>query len=180
MKGKMKLLFVFFSANCLAVLFLPNAFAQSGGSYQITQSVVSTGEKSAGGSYSIEDTGGQPLAGGLLQASSYSVYSGFWTPPNLAPTATTVNVGGRVTNASGQGIRNVVISLTDSSGTVSVARTGSFGYYSFDAVRVGETYILTVRSRRFTFSNPTRVLSVQESLADVDFIAANSDLFSNF
>lgn len=171
---------MFFGANCLAVLFLPNAFAQSGGSYQIKQSVTATGEKSAGGAYSVENTSGQPLAGGLLQASSYSIYSGFWTPPNLAPTAASVNVGGRVTTASGQGIRNVVITLTDSGGVITIARTSAFGYYNFDFVRAGETYILSIRSKRFTFSNPTRVLSVQESLSDVDFIAEGIDLLPGF
>lgn len=173
MKEKLKLFSMIFGANCLAALCLQGAFAQSGGSYQITQSVIATGAKSAGGSYSIEDTGGQPAAGGFLQSAPYSAYTGFWTPPNLAPTAASVSVGGRVTTPNGQGIRNVIISLTDSSGAVRISRTAPFGYYSFDNVRVGETYILNVSSKRFDFGNSTRVLYVQEELIDVDFVADN-------
>lgn len=164
---------MFFGASCLAALCLQSAFAQSGGSYQITQSVIAAGEKSAGGAYSIENTSGQPLAGGNLQASTFSIYSGFWTPPKLAPTAASVSVGGRVTTVGGQGIRNIVISLTDSSGAIRIAQTASFGYYSFDSVRVGETYILNVSSKRFAFETATRVLSVQEELTSVDFVADN-------
>lgn len=146
------------------------AVAQSGGTYQITQTVVASGAVSSGGSYSIENTGGQPVAGSVPTSGSFSLHIGFWTP-ELAPTAANVPISGRILTATNQGIRNVVVSLTDSSGATRAVKTGTFGYYRFSDVRVGEAYVLTVSSKRFVFSSPTRLLFVQDELADVDFIS---------
>ena len=88
-----------------------------------------------------------------------------------APSAAGVSVTGRVMTANGRGIRNVWITLTDSSGNVRTAVTSSFGYFSFDDVSAGETYIISAFAKRFTFNQPTRVLSVNDGLADVDFTA---------
>ena len=165
---------LFWKLIFIAMLFCAQtAFAQSGGTYELTQSVTATGNKSSGGTYSIEDTGGQPVAGGSLQSSPYSLYIGFWTPPTFAPTAAGVRVEGRVTTLDGQGIRNAHITLTDSSGAIRTAQTVTFGYYRFDDVRAGEIYVLTISSKRFVFSNPTRVLNVTDALTEIDFVAEN-------
>ncbi len=86
-------------------------------------------------------------------------------------TAATVAVGGRVTTPSGRGIRNVRLSLTDSLGNVRIATTTTFGYYHFDDVQVGETYILTAASKRYTFTHPLQVLNINEETYQVNFIA---------
>ena len=147
------------------------AIAQSGGPYEVTEFVIATGAKSSGGTFSIENTNGQPLAGGFIQSPPYSLYMGFWTPSTLAPTASSVTIGGRVITSNGQGVRNVIISLTDSGGTVRTVQTTTFGYYRFTDVRAGEIYILTISSKRFTFSKPTRILNVDDELTGIDFIA---------
>ena len=90
---------------------------------------------------------------------------------SLAPTAAGVRVSGRVTTADGIGIRNAFVYLTRADGTVSAARTSSFGYYSFEEVPAGETCVLSVESKRFTFAVPTRVLLVTDTLSGVDFVA---------
>ncbi len=89
----------------------------------------------------------------------------------LAPTAATVSVSGRVTTASGRGILNVRLSLTDSSGQTRTATTTSFGYYHFDNVQAGETYILSAVGKRYTFSQPVQVLNINEETEEVNFIA---------
>ncbi len=88
-----------------------------------------------------------------------------------APLAAGVSISGRVMTANGRGIRNVWITLTDSSGNVRTAVTSSFGYFSFDDVSAGETYIISAFAKRYRFNQPTRVLSVNDGLADVDFTA---------
>ncbi len=88
-----------------------------------------------------------------------------------APTAATVSISGRVTTASGRGIKNVRLTLTDSSGQIRTATTSSFGYYRFDDVLAGETYILSAVGKRYTFSQPVRVLSINDAADGVDFIA---------
>lgn len=84
-------------------------------------------------------------------------------------TAAAVTVSGRVTNTQGAGIRNAIITITDSSGISRTARTNAFGYYQFEEVEVGQTYIVAVQSKRFVF-NP-QVVQVVDSIADLDFTA---------
>jgi CSLREA domain-containing protein len=89
----------------------------------------------------------------------------------LAPTAATVSVSGRVLTAQGRGIRNVVIIMTDSSGSVRTTVSTTFGYYRFEEVAAGETYVFTARGKRFSFGQNTRVHSILEETTNVDFVA---------
>ena len=89
----------------------------------------------------------------------------------VAPTAANVSIGGRVLTASGQGISNTTLILTDSNGNRTVARTSSFGYYNFENVAVGETYVISIFSKRFIFDQPVRAINVTEQLTDIDFVA---------
>lgn len=87
------------------------------------------------------------------------------------PTAASVIVGGRVTTASGSGIRNVLVTLTASNGDSRTVLTGKSGVYRFAGVSAGETYIISVRAKRYTFSKPSQVRTVVEDLTDVDFVS---------
>lgn len=154
-------------------IFAGAAGAQSGGGYQVTQSVTATGNSAGGGPYAVQNTVGQPIAGGSIAGGGYRLYPGFWTPPDFAPTAAAVSVGGRVTRTNGQGIRNAVVTLMDTTGTTRTTVTGSFGYYRFDEVTSGGAYVVTVTGQKFSFGNPTRVIELTGELIDVDFIAEN-------
>lgn len=88
-----------------------------------------------------------------------------------APTAATVSVGGRVTTATGQGIRNALITLTSMNGTARNARTGSFGHYRFDDVNAGEIYVMSISTKSYTFIPPTIVVWVADELTGVNFVA---------
>jgi len=88
-----------------------------------------------------------------------------------APTAATVSVGGRVMTMSGRGITGVRLSLTNSNGQVRTATTTAFGYYRFDDVQVGETYILSATGKHYTFSQPLQVLNINDETDEVNFIA---------
>jgi hypothetical protein len=148
-----------------------NISAQSGGTFAITQSVIATGgQQSSSGIFSLEGTAGQAVAGENSANGIFGVRGGFWLP-GFVPTASMVSVGGRVRTAQGSGIRNVIVSLTDASGAIRTAQTGSFGYFRFDGVAVGETYLISVAAKRFAFAQPTIIRSVQEEIADLDFIA---------
>jgi Tol biopolymer transport system component len=104
---------------------------------------------------------------------SVNSLSPFILASSLAPTAAQVSVSGRALTETGRGISNVQITLTDSSGGVRVARTNPFGYFRFQGVPVGQTYILSARSKNYIFAEPTRVLNVQEAIANIEFIAAS-------
>jgi len=87
------------------------------------------------------------------------------------PTAANVSIGGRVTTASGRGIRNVRLTLTDAHGESRTATTTAFGYYHFADVRAGETYILSAIGKRFSFSQQAQVLNINEETNAINFIA---------
>lgn len=87
-------------------------------------------------------------------------------------TSSDVAVSGRVLTAEGSGIGRINITLANSSGNIRTAVTNSFGYYRFDGVSTGETYILTVNNKKYLFANSPRVLNVQEELTDIDFRAS--------
>lgn len=89
----------------------------------------------------------------------------------FAPTAATVSVGGRVTNAHGDGISRALIRMTDGAGVVRTTYTSSSGYYDFADVEVGQILIFDVKAKRYNFTQPTQVVSLTEELATVDFIA---------
>lgn len=169
MKNKCR--FLIYIAVSLS-LFIVAVDAQSGGAYTITQSVIAGGggQNSTGGTYSLDGTIGQAVTGGSQQY-PYILKSGFWTPSMLLPTAASVSVSGRVLTTNGRGIRNVMIIMTDSSGAIRTATTTSFGYYTFADVPAGETYILTARAKRFSFAQPTQVVSVSEETTEINFVA---------
>ena len=158
--------------SALLILFSANVFGQTGGTFAITESVIASGgnQQTAGGTFSLDGTIGQAVAGNALSGAPFAVTSGFWNFTPSAPTAATAFVGGRILAADGNGIRNVIITLTDvSGGEIRLARSGSFGYYRFEEIPVGETYILTVRSKRFIFLPDTRIITLLDELTDADF-----------
>jgi Tol biopolymer transport system component len=74
------------------------------------------------------------------------------------------SVTGRVVTDQGLGLRNAVVTLTDSS-TARTVTTGSLGYFHFDNVATGKIYTVGVRSKRFRFEMHT--LTVNASLTDL-------------
>ncbi|MBS1797089.1 MAG: carboxypeptidase regulatory-like domain-containing protein [Acidobacteria bacterium] len=92
----------------------------------------------------------------------------------LTPTAAGVTVGGQIRSANGGGLGGVRVTLTDASGQTRTATSNTFGRYEFRDVPAGAVYVLTaVGGRRYAFAEPTRVVSVGDDLADIDFVSAN-------
>lgn len=87
------------------------------------------------------------------------------------PTAAGVSVEGRVMLQAGNGVRNAMVILTEADGTQHTALTGTFGYYRFDDIEVGQTVVVSVRSKRFIFNPPSRIVSLTDGIANLDFIA---------
>ena len=87
-------------------------------------------------------------------------------------TAANVSLGGRVTTAGGNGISNARVTVVG--GPLTAPRTvltSGFGYYSFEDLPAGQTYIVTVGSKRFTFAVPSRPVVLVDSIGDFDFVA---------
>ena len=93
-----------------------------------------------------------------------------WTAGEpLGTTAAMVAVSGRVFSPEGTAIRGARITLDDGSGHPMTAISNAFGYYHFDAVQSGGTYIMNAASRGYTFT--PRAVSVTDQLTDLDLIA---------
>jgi photosystem II stability/assembly factor-like uncharacterized protein len=106
-------------------------------------------------------------AGGLLRIATHG--RGMWEIPLLQPTAANVRVAGRVTNSAGQAIRGAIVTIGDNAGNTRSVATNTFGYYGFDEVSTGQTYVVSVTSKRYRFT--TRTLTVNDDLGNVDFVA---------
>ena len=104
----------------------------------------------------------------FVQQAGSGVIAGGWGIDFLAPTAANASVSGRVVTASGRGIRNVTV-VIESGGISRRALTGSFGYYRFDSLPVGDTYVVTAKSKLYIF--PSRVITLFDNVGNADFIA---------
>ena len=98
--------------------------------------------------------------------------AGGWGLEFLGTTAANASISGRVTTADGRPIRNANVVITGNAleHPITVA-TGSLGWFTFDGLATGQTYVVTVNSRRFTFNTPSRVITLVDNVADADFIA---------
>ena len=162
-----------FAISTILAAAVSSTYAQapSGGPYSIEKSVIGGGGgTSTGGNYGITGTAGQSAAGNGQLAQGYGHQPGFWSRDQL-PTAANVSVSGRVSTANGAGIRNVLIRLTSSSGFVRTVLTSTFGYYRFDDVEPGSSYLISVLSKRYGFNEPIRIINVSGDLTNIDFSA---------
>ena len=103
----------------------------------------------------------------ISQAAQFTLFS---SSPAIT-TAAAVDVSGRAVSSAGSGIRNVTLALRDAQGVVRTAMTNAFGYYSFSSVASGQNYTLSATARGYTFTQSTRMISVTDSLANIDFVA---------
>jgi hypothetical protein len=95
-----------------------------------------------------------------------------WSAGVAVPTAANAEISGQVTTASGEGIRNATVML--SGGNLAeplYVRTGTFGNYRFTGLPVGQTYVISVISKRFTFADPNRVINLTDSVSGENFVA---------
>jgi len=158
------------SIAAFVVVFASIAAAQSGGPYQITQSVIAGGGgDAAGGAFALTGTLGQSTAGQGASGGSFVLQTGFWAAAPAAPTAATVTVAGRVLDAAGNPLGNVMVIFTDSTNSVQVVRTNAFGYFTFSEMMSGETYLvnLSAKGRQFV----PQVITVRDSLTGLEFRA---------
>lgn len=88
---------------------------------------------------------------------------------NETPTSAIVTVGGRVMSWTGRGVARANVSISSATGETRTVQTNMFGYYRFQHVSSGETYVFNVQSKLYTFT-PTLV-SVNTNLTDLDFTA---------
>ncbi|MBP6003015.1 MAG: VCBS repeat-containing protein [Pyrinomonadaceae bacterium] len=119
----------------------------------------------------ISFTGAPPVVNMVSSAEAGALPTTFTagTVTILAPTAAEASVGGIVLTSEGQPIRNARLTLTDQSGAVRTAVSNSFGFFRFDEVAVGETYVLNVRTKSYVFA--PQIVSVTDEVTNLMVIA---------
>lgn len=88
----------------------------------------------------------------------------------LPTTAATVSLTGRALTISNQGIANASIIMVNSHGETRFARTNPFGYYRFDNLEIG-TYVVTIQSKRYEFTQNSHVLTIIEDMENFNFVS---------
>ncbi len=89
-------------------------------------------------------------------------------PAALSPTAASVTVSGRVIAPQMLRLINARVILTDSQGNSRTVLTGRAGSFRFTDVAAGETYIISVLSKRYQYA--PQVISVTEDLSELIFV----------
>lgn len=110
-----------------------------------------------------------PVTTGGQGANDHTLDAGF----TVAPSAAEISVSGRALTSEGRGVMNVRISLILPDGTVLSTLTGRRGFYSFENVEGGQTVVIGAAARRFTFTEPTRVVNLTDNVTGLDFVAAD-------
>jgi hypothetical protein len=97
----------------------------------------------------------------------------------VAPTAANAAINGAV-YSGGKGLGRVTVTLNGGNlKEPRVTQTGTFGYYYFDNLPVGEVYVVTVSSsKKYFFPNPSLVFNLQDNISDANFEAESSGLLT--
>jgi len=91
---------------------------------------------------------------------------------SLIPTAANISVSGQILVGK-QGLRNAQVVLTDQNGNSRSVFTGTFGYYRFDELSPGETYVIQVFSKRYQFNS--QIVTPFEDLTELNIAAETID-----
>jgi bifunctional N-acetylglucosamine-1-phosphate-uridyltransferase/glucosamine-1-phosphate-acetyltransferase GlmU-like protein len=85
----------------------------------------------------------------------------------VGPTAATASISGRVIAPETLGLINAIVTLTDANGNTRTVNTVKAGRYTFTDVAVGETYILSVTSKRYRYA--PQIITVTEDVTELNF-----------
>jgi len=91
----------------------------------------------------------------------------------LTTTAGGTVVSGTVESAGGNVLPNISVTLQLADGTIMKSKTNQFGRFSFEGVPAGSNAVISVSSKKHSFSQTSQVRSVTADISDIRFIASN-------
>lgn len=112
-----------------------------------------------------------PADGAIVTPTGYTNLEVYLNRNLFAPSAAGVAVAGRVLNSAGHGIPMAKLVLATNTGEVYTVVTNPFGYYTFQNVPAGTSCLLSVGAKRYRFADPARIINVEDSLTDINFVA---------
>lgn len=159
-----------FISILITIMVSTFAVAQSGGNFQITQTIIASGggQNSSAGPFIVSGTTGQSLAPTFISGGQFDLRGGFWAPENFAPTSASVNLGGKVMVGETDGMRRIQVFIQNlSTGVIRNSSVNQFGFYRFEGIEIGP-YLVWAESRIFQFSPTSFVLEVSEDRNDIN------------
>jgi hypothetical protein len=131
--------------------------------------IAGGGGRTTGGTFTLDATIGQPVAGSTSTGGTFDLRSGFWAPPAEA------SIGGRVVTSTGRGLAAVLITIVDENDNpVGSVTTSSFGFFTVPDLPVGRTYILTAQKKRYRMDPANHFITLDEDVTGVNFVASPS------
>jgi hypothetical protein len=127
------------------------------GTRQIARITFDVSATAAAGTYPIGLPGAPPTVNSVSSAGDVPVglpatFTG-GTLTILAPSAATATIGGVVEGPNRRGVNNAFVTLTDETGEAVMVRTNTLGYFRFEGLRVGRTYVLNAKARGYDFNS---------------------------
>ena len=95
--------------------------------------------------------------------------NGLITVVGAGTTAASTSVAGVAMSASGRPISKARVTIADDSGNSQTVLSNAFGFYRFNSVPVGETYVVSALAKRYTFAPQT--VSVTDQVSSLNLIA---------
>lgn len=90
----------------------------------------------------------------------------------LGPTAADASLTGRVVSVTGNPVPGAEVMLTDQNGSTVRARTSPFGYFQFDQLNTGESYVLTASAKGVVFQ--PQLVTMNGTVSGFELIAQPS------
>lgn len=122
-----------------------------------------------GGGIVYGNSAGAPCMGCGFYCSVSTCATNFQYDVVAPPTAANVTIAGRVLDADGRGISNASVFMTAPSGERRLAISSPFGFYRFDEVNGGVTYVFSILHKRHEFQ--PQAFTASESIHELNFTA---------
>ncbi|MBP6002820.1 MAG: carboxypeptidase regulatory-like domain-containing protein [Pyrinomonadaceae bacterium] len=120
----------------------------------------------------IQDSTKNTIGPASIIVQPYEVVVCTFQNTQLVPSAAPVSINGRVSTSEGNGIRGAVITVTNvGTGETRIAITGAFGYYGLEDLEAGSSYVVSIASKRYNFPMSSVVLTLDDNVSGLDFVA---------
>ena len=85
-------------------------------------------------------------------------------------TSAPASLWGRVLTPEGRGVLGAIVRLSDEAGIQKVAVTNTFGYFRFEGIPAGRSYILSATARRLSFES--QLIQLSSSVTDLTIVGS--------
>ncbi|MEQ1764466.1 MAG: choice-of-anchor Q domain-containing protein [Pyrinomonadaceae bacterium] len=85
--------------------------------------------------------------------------------------AADATISGRVVTAQGRAISRATITVTDANGESKTVLSNTFGFFNVSELPTGQTYLVSVSARGYTFATPSYFVDLSDNVGDLNFVS---------